>query len=177
MPLVSPKRELHSYLELEERGTQPDTLCQSPSTTMREVLALPKFGVAPTSLLGNTIGHVQCSPRMTQETSLTIFPRSVQTRPTPAGPTKQPDPHPILAYAPKTRRRWVEWWVFFPKTRATRLDECYIQIRPTPGRSSSNPRRSSGISTIFMRFSQIRPNPSRFSVIFVYILAISMQIQ
>ena len=40
-PLVSPKWELHSYKELEERGTQPDILCWSPSITMREVLVLP----------------------------------------------------------------------------------------------------------------------------------------
>ena len=106
-PLVSPKHEHHSYKELEERGTQPDTLCWSPSITLRKVLVLPYFGVAPTPSLGNTIGHVQCSLRMTQETSLTILPRSVQTQPTPTPtrPTKPPDPHPILASTSKTRRK------------------------------------------------------------------------
>ena len=100
---------------------------------------------------------------MTQETSLTILLKSVQTRPTPTRPTKPPDPHPILAFTPKTQRVRVEWQVFFSKTRATRPDRCYIQIWPTLGRSSSNLRRSNEISTIF---GEIQPNSAKSQQIF-----------
>ena len=61
---------------------------------------------------------------------------------------------------PKARRRWVEWQVFFSKTRATRPDEGYIQIRPNHAQIRGDLASS---QPYLVRFSQIRPFPSYFS--------------
>ena len=49
--------------------------------------------------------------------------------------------------------------VFFSKTQATRPDQCYLQIRPTPAISSLDSRRSGEISTVSgkieLRFEEI----------------------
>ena len=58
--------------------------------------------------------------------------------------------------APKTWHRWVEWRVFFSKTRATRPDRHYIQIRQYSGTSKRD----------LVRFDDIRGDPSKISTIF-----------
>ena len=100
--------------------------------------------------------------------SLIVWPRGVQTRPWPAGLTNPPDIHlssartdtPVGQFrvsAPKTRHQWVEWRVFFFKTRATRPDEGYIQIWQNHAQIRGDLASS---QSYLVRFSQIRPFPS-----------------
>ena len=62
--------------------------------------------------------------------------------------------------APKTWRRWVKWRVFFSKTRATRPNRHYIQIRQYSRRSKRDLVRSGNIrgdpSEILTIFGEIR---------------------
>ena len=106
---------------------------------------------------------------------VTTWFRDVQTRPTLAEPTKPPDLHPISAQTntpigrlrvsvPKTQRWRVKWRVHFSKTGAPWPNWSYIQIWPTPARSSLDLRRSSKNSTVFgkieLRFEENWQNPS-----------------
>ena len=79
-----------------------------------------------------------------------------------------------------TRRRRVEWRVFFSKTRATRPDRRYIQIRQYPATSKRDLVRSGDIQVRFgeirrhlrrskrdlVRSGDIRGDPSEISTIF-----------
>ena len=71
--------------------------------------------------------------------------------------------------APKTWRRWVKWWVFFSKTRATRPNRHYIQIQQYSGRSKRDLVRSGDIrgdpSEILTMFGEIRWDLRRFGLI------------
>ena len=62
--------------------------------------------------------------------------------------------------APKARRQWVEWWVFFSKTRATRPDRGYIQIWRNQAQIWGDPTSS---QPYLVRFNQIQPFPTDFS--------------
>ena len=71
--------------------------------------------------------------------------------------------------APKTWRRWVKWWVFFSKTRATPPNRHYIQIQQYSGRSKRDLVRSGDIrgdpSEILTMFGEIRWDLRRFGLI------------
>ena len=82
----------------------------------------------------------------------------------PTNPSNPPEPEPATVRTdhsddrwrvsdPKTRRRRVEWRVFFSKTRATRPDRRYIQIRQYPATSKRDLVRSGDIQ---VRFGEIR---------------------
>ena len=97
--------------------------------------------------------------------------RGVQTRLWPAGPTNPPNLHPSSTWTDALIRRfWVsvpkawcrrfEWRVFFSKTRATRPDKGYIQIRRNHAQIRGDPASS---QPYLVRFSQIRPLPVDFS--------------
>ena len=109
----------------------------------------------------------------------------------PTNPSNPPEPKPVTARtdhsdgrwrvsAPKTRRRRVEWRVFFSKTRATRPDRRYIQIWQYARRSKQDLVRSGNIQVRFgeirrhlrrskrnlVRSDDIRGDPSEISTIF-----------
>ena len=102
--------------------------------------------------------------------------RGVQPTRNPTNPSNLPELEPKTARtdhsdgrrrisAPKTRRRRVEWRVFFSKTWATWLDRRYIQIRQYSRRSKWDLVRSGDIrgdlSEISTIFGEIRRHSRR----------------